>query len=389
MTTIKKTRPNIHRILLWTIPLFFFLFGVVEIFTASRFQSQELKNNEFYFAIIHVFWVILGIGVSVIMSFLPSQFWKKVSTFMFYGTVVMLVAVLFTPRVNGSRRWFEFFQGITIQPSEFAKVVVAVYGAYLIEKFSKGTFHTYKDHLTRYLFPVLVRVSILILLIVIQPDLGTAVVLFASFFVMYVVRGGKYLKRDLLLLGIIGVMGLTLFSAIESYRVGRINTYITLLTTGKIEDEFGAGYQLRNILIGVGSGGWWGKGIGQSRQRFGYLVEVTAFTDSISAVVFEELGFVLSTLFISGYFIYFWAGSAAAAEQKNEYARLALWGLVSWFTVQTFLHFAANLAIIPVKGIPLPFITYGGSSILAASIGAGIIYRLSSPLSETASKTRP
>jgi cell division protein FtsW len=362
---------------LWAIPLFFFAFGVVQIFTASRFKGLELKDNEFYFAILHFFGVSLGVIAMSFSSLVSSNIWKRLSTILYFITVALLVGVFFTTPVNGAHRWFPITDGFNIQPSEFAKITVILYGAHLLEVYGKKNFASYKQHLEQFLFPVALRIGLLILLVVFQPDLGTAVVMFISFAFMYIMKESKFLKQDFMVILVAGLIGIALFSVIESYRITRINTYFTLLFTGKIEDEFGAGYQLRNILIGVGSGGWWGKGLGQSRQRFGYLVETTAFTDSISAVIFEELGYILSVIFMSVYVIYFWGITKRAELQTDPYKKLVLWGLGGWFISQTFIHLSANLALIPVKGIPLPFITYGMSSIISIGIAAGITYRFS------------
>ncbi|WKZ29977.1 MAG: FtsW/RodA/SpoVE family cell cycle protein [Candidatus Dojkabacteria bacterium] len=375
--TPKKGFLSIHQEL-WAIPLFLFAFGVIQIFSASRFKGVELKDNEFYFAILHFFGVSIGIIAMSFTTLLSSNIWKKLSHIIYAITIALLVGVLFTPAVNGAHRWFEIpGTGFAIQPSEFAKITVVLYGAYLLEAYGKKNFATYKQHLEQFLRPVAIRMLPLILLVVIEPDLGTAVVMVAAFVFMYFMKENKFLKQDIMAIGIVLLIGGVVFSLVESYRVTRINTYFTLLFTGKIEDEFGAGYQLRNILIGVGSGGWWGKGLGQSRQRFGYLVETTAFTDSISAVIFEELGYILSVIFISLYLIYFWSITKRAEAQTDQYKKLVLWGMAGWFISQTFIHLSANLALIPVKGIPLPFITYGMSSIISIGIAAGITYRFS------------
>lgn len=362
---------------LWIIPLFLFVFGIVQVFSASRFKGVELKSNEYYFAIIHFFWVFLAIIMAGLAYIMKPDFLKKVSTVLYYGTVVALIAVFFAPEVNGAHRWFPLTGDIGIQPSEFAKITLILYGAYLIDKLGTKQFKTYIEHIKGFLLPVGLRIGFPLLLIILQPDLGTAVVIFVALFFMYILKQTKYMKQDLLLLGAVGIMGIIGFSLIESYRVERIQNYFHLITTGEVADEFGSGYQTRNILIGVGSGGLWGTGLGQSRQRFGYLAEVTAFTDSISAVIFEELGFVLSIIFIGVFVTYFLTIQQAAKEQKNSYNSLVLWGSLGLLMSQTFFHLSVNLAILPVKGIPLPFITYGGSSILAVGILTGIIIRFS------------
>jgi len=375
MTAKKILLPSKSKLELWVIPLFLFIFGILQVFSASRFKGIELKGNEYYFAIIHFFWVILGIIFMYGASLFKSDFYKKVSTILYYATVVALVAVFFAPEVNGAHRWFPLFGDIGIQPSEFAKITLVLFGAYLIDKLGSKQYKTYAEHIQKFIIPVGIRIGIPLLLIILEPDLGTAVVIFVAFFFMYLMKQTKFLRQDLLLLATVGIIGVIGFSLIESYRVDRIENYFHLLTTGEVADEFGSGYQLRNILIGVGSGGLWGKGIGQSIQRYGYLAEVTAFTDSISAVVFEELGFVLSVIFLFVFVRYFLAIYNSAQNQKDSYSALVLWGLLGLLVSQTFIHLSVNLALLPVKGIPLPFITYGGSSVLAVGLIAGMVTR--------------
>jgi cell division protein FtsW len=360
---------------LWLIPLFLFAVGIIEMYSASKFKAVELKGNEVYFLILHSLWVVAAIIIAVVTSFVSTNMWKRFANVMYYVTVFLLIGVFFFPSENGSHRWFPITGEFNIQPSEFAKITMIIYGAYLLETFSNKSFKTYKEHFNKYFLPILIRIGIPILLVVFEPDLGTAVVMFVSFAIMYILKENKFLKQDMMLLSGIGILGLVVFSLIQAYRVTRIQTYLDLLFQGKIFDEFGSGYQLRNILIAVGSGGWLGKGIGQSRQRFGYLVEVTAFTDSIIAVIFEELGFILSTIFMALYVLYFHIITLFAESKTQQFLRLVLWGFAGWMISQTFIHISANLGLIPVKGIPLPFITYGGSSITAIGIAAGIIFR--------------
>jgi cell division protein FtsW len=211
--------------------------------------------------------------------------------------------------------------------------------------------------------------------ILVEPDLGNVIVIAGSYFTMYLLSSSKWKRLDVVFLFVIGILVVIVAIIAAPYRLGRVVTHVQFIQTGVIEDEFGKGLQLRNILIGVGSGGIFGKGIGESRLKQGYFVEVTAFTDSIAAVIFEELGFILSLLFVSIYVYLFLLIVNIAEIQSDPYQRLVIWGIAIWFITQSFLHLGANAALIPVKGITLPFISYGGTSMLALAPAIGIVIR--------------
>jgi cell division protein FtsW len=164
---------------------------------------------------------------------------------------------------------------------------------------------------------------------------------------------------------------------LEPYRFNRIKTFLDLLLKGEVTDPQGAGYQMQQILIGVGSGGLLGKGFGQSRQRFGYLVENTAFTDSIFAVILEEFGLLGGIVLILFWLIFLWKGLDVAERVEDKEGRFLAIGITIWLVLQAFLNMAANVGIIPLTGIPLPFLTYGGSNTFVTLIGIAILLNVS------------
>jgi len=362
---------------------FLLIFGAVEVFSASRYQGVQLTGNPYYWGLLHLGFVTLTIAMIVVVQLVPIKLWKKLTWIAVLGLLVTLVAVFFFKSENGAHRWIPI--GATkfnIQPSEFAKIVVILLGAFLFSTTKWEQDKSYGDHLL-HLILISIPAAIMLVLILVQPDLGNILIIGGAYAIMFLLTPSKWKKKDIVIVAILAVLVGFIAVALEPYRLERITTQLEFMRTGEIQDEFGKGLQLRNILIGVGSGGLWGKGIGGSRLKNGYFVEVTAFTDSISAVIFEELGFILSIMFV-GIYLYLFSLFAKVAEmQQTQYQRLIMWGIASWFIIQTFMHFGANVALIPVKGTTLPFVSYGGSSMVAFGIAVGMAIRLARHPSET------
>jgi cell division protein FtsW len=175
----------------------------------------------------------------------------------------------------------------------------------------------------------------------------------------------------------LGILIATLAAILEPYRLKRVQTFLTLLLTGEVGDVRGSGYQMQQILIGIGSGGLLGKGFGQSRQRFGYLVENTAFTDSIFAVVLEELGLLGGTVIILSWLLFLWRGLKVAINAPDKQGRLLASGVTIWLVLQALMNIAANVGLIPLTGIPNPFLSYGGSSTIVTLLGIAILLNVS------------
>ena len=360
------------------------VFGAVEVFSASRYQAVQLTNNLYYFGLLHLGFVVLTLISILVMQSLSTKIWKKLTWVGILGLLALLVGVFFFSAENGSHRWIPLgATGFNIQPSEFAKIGVIVLGGLLFSTAKWEIDKKHSDHLIR-LAIMSIPVGIILALILFQPDLGNVIIIGGAYVIMYWLTTNKWKVKDtLVILMVVAVVAVAAI-AVEPYRLERITTQFEFMRTGEIQDEYGKGLQLRNILIGVGSGGLWGKGIGGSRLKYGYFVEVTAFTDSISAVIFEELGFILGSVFVGIYVYLFYLFVRVAESQQTQYQRLIMWGITIWFVIQTFMHFGANVALIPVKGTTLPFVSYGGSSMLAFGIAAGMAIRLCRNPSETA-----
>lgn len=366
------------------VALFLLIFGAVEVFSASRYQAVQLTQNPYYFGLLHLGFVTLTILVIVIVQLLSIKVWKKLTWLGALAILATLAMVFFFPSENGAHRWIPLGQsGFNIQPSEFTKIIAILLGALLFSTAKWNEDKKYSDHLL-HLVIMSIPVALMLVLVLVQPDLGNILVIGGAYAIMFLLTPNKWKVKDTIIVIFLALVVGGIAVALEPYRLERITTQLEFMRTGEIQDEFGKGLQLRNILIGVGSGGVWGKGIGGSRLKNGYFVEVTAFTDSISAVIFEELGFILSILFVSVYLYLFTLFTKIAEIQQTPYQRLIMWGIAAWFIIQTFMHFGANVALIPVKGTTLPLVSYGGSSMLAFGIAVGMAIRLARHPSETA-----
>lgn len=358
------------------------IFGAIMIFDASVYKANQVFNDQFYFLKSQVTWLILGSIPALILYFIDYRKLLKVSFLALLGVIALLVLVLiFGDSINGSKRWFEIAGLPPIQPAEFAKLAVIMYFSYwLARKENKST--KLQESLKKWFihnflsfFAILAVVALLILL---EPDLGTTMIICVTAFGMFFVSGNDRTHT----VGSIGVsvlaVPLILIAAIlEPYRISRIQTFFNLILKGEVADPQGSGYQMQQILIGIGSGGFWGKGFGQSRQRFGYLVENTAFTDSIFAVTLEELGLWGGALIVLSWIFLLWRGFKIALRAVDKEGQLLATGITIWLVCQAFFNMAANVGLIPLTGIPLPFLTYGGSSTIVTLMAFALLLNVS------------
>lgn len=380
----RKVTSNAHppdrSILVFTIIMA--IFGVVMIYDASVYKASQELGNQFYFAQLQLLWLTLGIVPALIFYFIDYRKLLKGSLIFLIGIVILLILVLVIGEAtNGSRRWFQIGNLPQIQPAEFAKLFVIMYFSTWLAKrehnytkfedaFKKGFLKSLAGFVA-----ILASVALLILL---EPDLGTTMIICVTTILMFFVSG----KDKAHTLGSLGIFLLTIPLAViaavlEPYRVSRLQTYFNLVLTGEVSDPRGAGYQMQQILIGIGSGGFWGKGFGQSRQRFGYLVENTAFTDSTFAVLLEELGLWGGTLIVFSWIFFLLRGIRIALRSIDKEGKLLATGITIWLTCQAFLNMAANVGLVPLTGIPLPFLTYGGSSTIVTMMALGLLLNVS------------
>lgn len=362
--------------------IFMSIFGAIMIYDASVFKASSIFNDQFYFLKFQLLWIAIGIVPTILIYYWDYRKILKLSLPLLIGIIVLLVLVLFLgEEINGSRRWFAIGPLPTIQPAEFAKLFIIIYLAswlskqdYRYEKISSLLQSQFVKNLLGFVFIL----GIVAILIVLEPDLGTAMIICMTSFAMFLMAGEDKLHTFGSLTVLLMFLPVAVLAGIlEPYRLERIKTFLHLIITGEVTDPKGSGYQIQQILIGIGSGSLFGKGFGQSRQRFGYLVENTAFTDSIYAVILEELGLVGGAVIIVAWILFLWRGLKIALNAPDKQGQLLAAGITVWLVLQALINMAANVGLIPLTGIPSPFLTYGGSNTIVTLFGIGILLNIS------------
>lgn len=334
-------------------------FGLVAVFNASSVAAFRDFGNPYHFIQDQGVFLIAGFIIMSVVSFIDYHIWYRLAVPMLLGVFVLLLAV-FIPGIGvhalGAKRWinFGFF---TLQPTELAKLVLVVYLSAWFSYSEKGR-----------LLPFLVLLGILLGLIILQPDMGTAIIILLIAVALYFISGAPFLHfMGLIPVLVVSFIGLAIISP---YRLARITTFLN-----HNSDPLGSSYHVRQILIGLGSGGWFGVGLGKSRQKYAYLPE--ASTDSIFAIIAEEVGFVGTLLFI--FFLIFIISRifTIARYAPDRLGQLLAYGVGIWFGIQVLINLAAMVALVPLTGVPLPLISYGGSSLLSLLTGFGIVLNIS------------
>lgn len=332
-------------------------FGLLMVYDASLVSAFRDFGDKYFYVRQQSLWALLGLGVLFFFSRLDYHYLTKVAKFSMLAVTLLLVLVL-VPSVGtqalGARRWLSL-GGFSFQPSEIAKPVYILYLAYLFRQKAK-------------LAPFVGISAILVFLVMLQPDLGTTAIILLSGFALYFASGASL--ASLLPVGVVGVISGILLILSSPYRKERLLTFLDL---GR--DPLGASYHIRQVLIALGSGGLFGLGLGASRQKYEYLPE--AMTDSIFAIFAEEVGFVGSVVLILAFLLLIWRGLKIAREAPDIFGQLLAVGIVSLVGVQAFLNLAAMVALVPLTGVPLPFVSYGGSSLVVTLAGIGILLSIS------------
>ncbi len=357
------------------------IFGIVMVYDASVIVAAENFNDQFRFLKLQIVWVVIG----TIAGFFAYKFdyknYPKVIVPMMLFTVFMLIFVFVGGEaVFGSKRWFSI-GSFNIQPSELTKLVFTIYLACWLSKQkdrASGKGKAIMSYIKKELLPFVLILGIVCFLIVIEPDLGTTAVVGSTALAVYFVSGKDILHTigSFMIVGVMTLIGV-IAAIIAPYRLRRVQTFIETMQSGNVPDPFGAGYQINQVLIAIGSGGLLGVGFGESRQKFFYLVGNSAFTDTIFAVFAEEFGFVGDVVLIGAFLLFVARGIKIAQNAPDRLGSLLALGITFWIGIQTFLNIAANIALGPLTGIPLPFFSYGGSSTIVILTGVGILLNIS------------
>jgi cell division protein FtsW len=342
-------------------------FGLVMIASAGVIYSETRFGDAYYFFKHQLFYGVMpGILVLYLCAKIDYHFWKKVAVPIFFASVIFLLLV-FVPgvgsKVYGASRWLQLGP-FSFQPSEMAKLAMIIYLSAWLE--SRGI-KRIKD-VFEGLLPFLGIIGLVGLLIMKQPDTGTFGVIALTSFAIFFISGAR--MQHLFSMVSAGAVGLWILVKIEPYRFDRI---LAFLDPGA--DPQGIGYQINQALLAVGSGGLFGVGLGHSRQKFNYLPEPVG--DSIFAVIGEELGLLGGVVLISLFVVLAVRGIKIAKHAPDMFGRLMATGITMWIIMQAFINISANIALVPLTGIPLPFISYGGTSLIFLMASVGILLNIS------------
>lgn len=332
--------------------------GLVFVADISTPQALNFFGDKFYFFKQQVVWAAVGLVAMIIVSFINYKFWRKLAVPFFIITIILLFSVLI-PGIGlhllGARRWISI-GNINFQPSEVVKLALALYLAKVAENKDKSPI--------AYFVPLAVVCG----LIMLQPDLGTTLIVGLIGVTQIFVAGVPLLY----FLGtlITGIIGIGILILVSPYRRDRLMTFLQVTS-----DPLEKGYHIRQILLALGSGGLFGLGIGQSRQKFLFLPE--ASTDSIFAAIAEEIGFLGSFALILLFAFFIYKGFKIASNAPDQFSKILAVGITAWIGGQMILNLSSMTALTPLTGIPLPFFSYGGTSLSMILGSCGILLNIS------------
>jgi len=353
---LKKQKKKIDRRLL-VLTIILSLIGFIAIADASAPTAISNFGDKYHFVKQQIVWGLGGFIALIIVSQIHYSFWGKIAKPLLLISMISLILVLIPgigTQALGAKRWI-FIGNVSIQPSELVKLSLAIYFAKLAEK-------------NKQIVAFLVPLGIVALLMMIQPDLGTTLVIVSLGMIQMFVSGVDLIKFAGA--SIIGVIASALLVITSGYRRERFLTFLE-----STRDPLGKSYHIRQVLLALGSGGLFGVGIGQSRQKYLFLPE--AATDSIFAVIAEEVGFLGSVVLITLFVMFIQRGLAISKTAPDTFSKILSLGIVSWVGVQAIMNMASMVALVPLTGIPLPFISYGGSALTTILIATGILLNVS------------
>jgi cell division protein FtsW len=317
----------------------------------------------FHYGLRQLIFACLGLALMLVMVNFPYQYLKKFTIPITVISLILLIVVLLFEAKKGSQRWIDIGTFFQIQPSEFAKLAVIMFSAHYLTEIKKGIYNFIIG-----VFIPLICVSVVCLLVIKEPDFGTTMVIFATFMLMLFAGGVR--MSHLSLLGIVGLGAGTFVAVSEEYRLARLIAFLNPWS-----DPRGDGWQIIQSLYALGSGGPFGLGLGLSRQKFHYLPE--AHTDYIFSVLGEELGLLGTVTVLILFFLLAWRGYKIAISCQDTYGRMLATGITSCLVFQAILNIGVVTSTIPVTGITLPFLSYGGSSLLVSLFSIGILLNIS------------
>lgn len=355
------------------------LIGILMVYESSIIYAITNFGNKYHFLLLQAGWMIIGITGMFIMSKIDAEILRRFSLYIWIFSIVSLILVLlptpFAPEIYGARRWLvlnpegvlpavPILGRVNFQPGEFAKVASILFFSSLVtsERYLKD--EPFKKFL-KYFALCVFNVG----LIALEPNFSTSFVLALIITAIYVFSDSSL--KYLFYTAPLGLLAIGTFLFSSEYRRLRIMT----LFSPEQSDKLSTGYHINQIMIALGSGGLFGLGLGRSRQKFDYLPEVT--TDSIFAIIGEEMGFIGAVFVVSLLVFLIWQCFSIATKSENRYLEMVSVGVAIWLMVQTFINLGAMVRLLPITGIPLPLLSYGGSSAIFILLGLGFVLNAS------------
>lgn len=333
--------------------------GLFVLYDSSSYTAQLDLHDKYYFIKNQSVWIVLGIVAALFVSRLKELLLYNLSLPLLIGTLGALVLVFFPIiglELNGSHRWINL--GVSIfQPSELLKITLSLYLASWLSVKEKGR-----------LMAFLILLGVASGLVLLQPDLKTSIIIAATSFIVYFVSGASV--KEVAPILVIGLLGVLLVAGASPYRVKRMTAFQNF----DVNNLNTTSYHTKQIVIALGSGGISGVGFGNSVQKYAYLPEHT--TDSIFAIFAEETGYIGSIILISLYVALCAIGIMIAMNAKTQFGKLLATGITVFITIQALINLASQAILIPLTGVPLPFISYGGSSMLINFVAIGLLLNI-------------
>lgn len=362
----KKWQQGLDWYLLGAI-LIWILFGLLILASAGTAVGYELFGDSYYF-VKHqlMIGVLPGMIGMYILSKVDYHYWKDWAGIMLFVSILLLVSV-FIPGLRaeyGTAYSWILIAGFSFQPAELVKLTFLIYLSTWMVNRGIGKIKNLQEGLLPFLFVL----GVIMILMILQPDTGTMSIIVMTALVVFFIGGGAW--KHLFLLGGLGALLIAMLIHFSPYRAERLMTFLH----PEIDPQ-GIGYHINQATLAIGSGGFMGRGYGHSRQKFQYLPEVTG--DSIFAVMAEELGFVTVVLFLLLILYVAYRGILVSYQAPDRFGQLLGVGIISWFIIQAFFNIASMLSLVPMTGVPLPFVSSGGSAMLINLLALGILLNIS------------
>lgn len=336
--------------------------GLIMVLSASSVQSYAASGSSFSIFDKQAMWVAVGLPVMLVASRLPPQVFRRLGNPLLVACGLGLLAVLIPhvgAMVNGARRWIALPGGLSVQPSEVAKLALVLWGADLLAR--KERLLTDWRHLVVPLVPVAIVFALLVLM---EPDMGTSIVIVTLMLALLWSVGAPGRLFGLTFAGLGSMLGLMAVAA--PYRLARLTSF-----TDPFKHAQGTGYQAVQGLYALASGGWWGLGLGASREKWAYLPN--QYTDYIFAIIGEELGLVGSGVVLLLFAVLTYGGFRVATRAEDRFTQLAAAGVTAWLASQAIVNVGYVAGVLPVTGIPLPMVSFGGSALVPTLFAVGML----------------